>query len=71
MDLNREPGGPFEMNSPDFEMNEDGLMVATRKFLLRRGYCCGCGCRNCPYRGTPLDRRPQALRDQDRRNERG
>ncbi|HEY7295673.1 MAG TPA: DUF5522 domain-containing protein [Dehalococcoidia bacterium] len=49
----------------DFEMNADGLMVATREFLLRRGYCCGCGCRNCPYRGTPLDRRPPALRARD------
>jgi len=50
---------------PDFELNEDGLMVATREFLLRRGFCCGCGCRNCPYRGTPLDRRPPALRQRD------
>ncbi|HLZ69935.1 MAG TPA: DUF5522 domain-containing protein [Dehalococcoidia bacterium] len=47
---------------PDFELNEDGLMVATRDFLLRRGFCCGCGCRNCPYRGTAQDRRPPALR---------
>jgi len=47
---------------PDFALNEDGLMMATRAFLLRRGCCCGCGCRNCPYRGTALDRRPPALR---------
>jgi len=50
---------------PDFEPNADGLMVATREFLLRRGYCCGCSCRNCPYRGTPLDRRPAILRQRD------
>ncbi len=50
---------------PDFELNDDGLMVATREFLLRRGYCCGSGCRNCPYRGTSLDRRPPALRQRD------
>ncbi len=50
---------------PDFELNEDGLLVATREFLLRRGFCCGCGCRNCPYLGTPLDRRPPDLRLRD------
>ncbi len=28
---------------------EDGLMVLTARYLLRRGYCCGNGCRHCPY----------------------
>ena len=28
---------------------ENGLMVLTASYLLRRGYCCGNGCRNCPY----------------------
>ena len=28
---------------------EDGLMVLTAQYLLRRGYCCEQGCRNCPY----------------------
>jgi hypothetical protein len=28
---------------------EDGLMVLTAHFLLKRGYCCGNGCRHCPY----------------------
>lgn len=26
-----------------------GLQVLTASFLTRRGYCCGSGCRNCPY----------------------
>ena len=25
----------------------DGAL--SRSFLLKRGYCCGLGCRNCPY----------------------
>lgn len=34
--------------------NEDfywdgGFMVFTAKFHLRRGSCCGSGCRHCPY----------------------
>ena len=29
---------------------ENGLMVFTRQYHLKRGYCCGSGCRHCPYR---------------------
>lgn len=25
------------------------LKPLTREFLLKRGYCCGNGCLNCPY----------------------
>ena len=28
---------------------EHGLMVFTAGYHLRRGYCCGSGCRHCPY----------------------
>lgn len=28
---------------------EDGLMVLTAQYHLRRGYCCEQGCRHCPY----------------------
>ncbi|MBI4603456.1 MAG: hypothetical protein HY721_16010 [Planctomycetes bacterium] len=28
---------------------EDGVLVFTAAYLLRRGLCCGNGCRNCPY----------------------
>ena len=30
---------------------DNGLMVLTEHFLRRRGYCCGNGCRHCPYEG--------------------
>jgi iron complex transport system substrate-binding protein len=29
--------------------NENGAMVFTAGYLQRRGYCCGSGCRHCPY----------------------
>jgi hypothetical protein len=29
---------------------EDGRWVFTASFLRARGYCCGSGCRHCPYR---------------------
>lgn len=28
---------------------ENGFMVLTAHFLMNRGYCCGNGCRHCPY----------------------
>lgn len=33
----------------DFYFNEQGFMVLTTKYLRERGYCCGNGCRHCPY----------------------
>lgn len=33
----------------DWEVTPEGLYIATRRFLLRRGYCCANRCRNCPY----------------------
>jgi hypothetical protein len=29
---------------------EEGKLVFTQDFLLRRGYCCNSRCRNCPYK---------------------
>ena len=28
---------------------ENGFMILTAHFLLKRGYCCNNGCRHCPY----------------------
>lgn len=44
------------MNAPleegkDYYFNEQGLMVLTEAYHLRRGYCCGNGCKHCPYKG--------------------
>jgi uncharacterized protein DUF5522 len=33
----------------DFYFDKTGLMVLTEKYHLQRGYCCGNGCRHCPY----------------------
>jgi hypothetical protein len=33
----------------DWEVTAEGLYMATRSFLVRRGYCCANRCRNCPY----------------------
>jgi len=36
-------------DSTDWEIDSNGLYVATRSFLARRGFCCANQCRNCPY----------------------
>ncbi len=28
---------------------DKGFMVLTEHYLKKRGYCCGNGCRHCPY----------------------
>jgi iron complex transport system substrate-binding protein len=36
------------LEGKDYQL-ENGAMVFTASYLQRRGYCCGSGCRNCPY----------------------
>lgn len=33
---------------PDYYF-ESGLLVYTAAYHLKRGHCCGSGCRHCPY----------------------
>jgi hypothetical protein len=43
-----EPPKPLVENE-DYYLLPDGRLVFTRKYLLKRGFCCGNGCMNCPY----------------------
>jgi hypothetical protein len=40
---------PETLDSEDYYFNEDGLMVFTEKYHLKRGYCCESDCKHCPY----------------------
>ncbi|MCX6207969.1 MAG: DUF5522 domain-containing protein [Bacteroidetes bacterium] len=33
----------------EYYTNSDGFIVFTAEYLLQRGYCCGNGCKHCPY----------------------
>ncbi len=33
----------------DYVVLNDGRLVFTEHYLKKRGYCCGNGCRHCPY----------------------
>ena len=45
----------------DFYYNEDGNLVFTEKYHLAKGYCCGNGCKHCPYN---FDKVPEPKRSQ-------
>ena len=32
-----------------YYINEDGFVVLTEQYHLERGYCCGNGCKHCPF----------------------
>jgi hypothetical protein len=41
---------PVNPNQSDhFYLDETGRTVFTAAYHLKRGYCCGNGCRHCPY----------------------
>ena len=33
----------------DFYFDLTGLMVLTEAYHIKKGFCCGNGCRHCPY----------------------
>jgi hypothetical protein len=33
----------------DYYFNEQGFVVLTEKYHLDKGFCCGNGCKHCPY----------------------
>jgi len=40
---------PPLIEGEDFYLDELGRMVFTEVYHLKRGFCCGNGCRHCPY----------------------
>jgi hypothetical protein len=38
-----------DLDPEDYYMTEEGYIVFTEKYHLKRGYCCTNGCRHCPY----------------------
>lgn len=44
----------------DYYFSEEGYLVFTEQYHLKRGYCCQSGCRHCPYGNSPKDRKKKA-----------
>jgi hypothetical protein len=53
----------------DYYFTEEGMMVFTENYHLERGFCCGNGCRHCPFNfeAVPEPRKSymRALREQN------
>ena len=58
--LNHE-GEPLALVEGEDYYLERGLLVFTARYHLRRGYCCGSGCRHCPYDAAPPREREEVM----------
>jgi hypothetical protein len=47
-----------------YYLNESGLVVLTEKYHLERGYCCGNGCKHCPfeYESVPEPKKSELIK---------
>jgi hypothetical protein len=37
------------LTEEDYYLSEEGYIIFTEKYHLKRGYCCKSGCKHCPY----------------------
>jgi len=53
----------------DFYYDEHGYVVLTEAYHISKGYCCGHGCRHCPfdYESVPEPRRSELLAQKQKR----
>ncbi|WP_170073178.1 DUF5522 domain-containing protein [Mongoliibacter ruber] len=49
MNSKKKAAVPQKLVPGDYYINENGLMVFTAQYHIRRGYCCSSGCKHCPY----------------------
>jgi hypothetical protein len=47
--FNSKPPEMVLVLNEDYYFNEQGLIVMTEKYHLKRGYCCNNKCLHCPY----------------------
>ena len=54
----------------DFYYHENGFLVFTEAYHLKKGYCCGNGCRHCPYEyeAVPEPRRTALIKSDIKEN---
>ena len=41
------------MENEDFYITDEGHKCFTKKYHLKRGYCCKSNCKHCPYGYNP------------------
>ncbi|MDR3739142.1 MAG: DUF5522 domain-containing protein [Terracidiphilus sp.] len=57
--MDQKPTAPIPLEPGDFYLEGEAL-VFTAAYHLKRGYCCGSGCRHCPYRKDQDPAAPKA-----------
>ena len=52
---------PFydKFDKEDFYLSEEGFVVFTEAYHLKRGYCCQSGCKHCPYKNKEEEKNKQ------------
>jgi hypothetical protein len=52
-----------------YYINEEGYVVLTEQYHLEKGYCCGNGCKHCPfhYENVPEPRRSVLVAEEKNR----
>jgi hypothetical protein len=55
----------------DYYLLPDGRLVFTETYHLKRGYCCGSGCKHCPYnyQNVPEPKRSMLLQKRTQSDE--
>jgi len=56
-DANAAPNAPAGLAPEDYYF-EGEFLVFTAAYHLKRGYCCGSGCRHCPFRNGQTEVQP-------------
>ncbi|MBL4734157.1 MAG: hypothetical protein JKY18_02240 [Flavobacteriales bacterium] len=46
--MSKVPPDKLEENE-DYYYSQEGYMIFTEQYHLKRGWCCENGCRHCPY----------------------
>ena len=39
----------YKLTEEDYYVSEEGFIVFTEAYHLKRGYCCKSNCKHCPY----------------------
>ena len=47
--FNQEISSIKKNEEDDFYYSNDGYIIFTEKYHLKRGYCCKSNCKHCPY----------------------
>ncbi len=52
-----------------YYINEDGYIVLTEQYHLDKGFCCGNGCKHCPYKYESVPEPKKSILLQEKGNQ--